>query len=125
MSSGKQSKPGLKLRFVLPDGSWLGPGKADLLEQIRDTGSIAAAGRAMSMSYKRAWMLVEEMNAHFAQPLVARTRGGSAGGGAELTETGSRVLSLYRRIETLAAESGSDEIAELQGMLSPDMFTEK
>ena len=72
--------PRLRLRLVYPGGAMLGPGKADLLEGIRETGSIAAAGRRMGMSYKRAWSLVETMNAMFAAPLVETSRGGAAGG---------------------------------------------
>jgi molybdate transport system regulatory protein len=68
--------PVLKLRLVYPGGAMLGPGKADLLEGIARTGSIAAAGRDMGMSYKRAWSLVETMNAAFLSPLVNRSRGG-------------------------------------------------
>ena len=102
----------------------LGPGKADLLDGIRDAGSIAAAGRAMGMSYKRAWSLVEEMNAAFRAPLVARTRGGSRGGGARLTETGEAVLAHYRALERIAAEAGAAEIAALRGLLA-DMSDER
>jgi molybdate transport system regulatory protein len=95
----------------------LGPGKAELLERIRDTGSIAAAGRAMAMSYKRAWSLVEEMNRAFREPLVASVRGGSAGGGAQLTEAGAAVLAHYRALEATAAQAGAPGIAALQAML--------
>ena len=76
---------GLRIRVVFPSGTMIGPGKADLLEGIRDTGSIAAACRRMGMSYKRAWMLVETMNAGCRAPLVASARGGAAHGGATLT----------------------------------------
>lgn len=95
----------------------LGPGKADLLERIRDTGSIAAAGRTMSMSYKRAWTLVGEMNASFQNPLVESTRGGAAGGGATLTETGAEVLANYRKLEEIMAEAGAARIGAIQSML--------
>ena len=106
----------LKLRLLF-DGAMFGPGKAELLAGIARTGSIAAAGRDMGMSYKRAWMLVEEMNAAFTQPLVTRARGGPGGGGAHLTETGERVLQLYHVIleQTLAASA--KEIAALETML--------
>lgn len=103
--------PGLRIRLVLRPGFMLGPGKADLLEGIRDTGSIAAAGRRMSMSYKRAWMLVEALNAGFRAPLVTARRGGSSRGGAALTELGEEVLAAYRRIEAAAAEAAAGEIA--------------
>lgn len=102
----------------------LGPGKADLLEGIRETGSIAAAGRSMSMSYKRAWMLVEEMNGAFQNPVVASSRGGAKGGGAYLTETGEAVLSHYRALEQAVADAGAAQVAALRAMLS-DMSDEK
>ena len=100
----------------------LGPGKAELLERIRDTGSISAAGRDMKMSYKRAWMLVEEMNAVFRAALVDSTRGGPGGGGAQVTEAGLAVLALYRRLEMAALKAGAEEIASLRALLrdSPD-----
>lgn len=116
--------PGLRIRLVFGDGSVLGPGKADLLGLIRDTGSIAAAGRAMAMSYKRAWSLVEEMNATYRAPLVESTRGGARGGGARLTAAGEAVLRHYRRLEDITATAGADEIAAITAMLS-DMSGEK
>lgn len=106
----------LQLRIFFGDGVMLGPGKARLLELIQDTGSISAAGRGMEMSYKRAWMLVEEMNAAFRDPLVESSRGGSGGGGARVTEAGLTVLRLYRSLEATAARAVSDEIAQLQAM---------
>lgn len=107
----------LRLRIVFGDVVMLGPGKADLLEGIRETGSIAAAGRRMKMSYKRAWMLVETMNAAFREPLVESVRGGAQGGGACLTEAGEAVLAHYRRLEGRSAEAGAAEIAAIRDML--------
>ena len=95
----------------------LGPGKAALLEHIRETGSIAAAGRAMSMSYKRAWMLVEELNCAFREPLVESARGGAKGGGARLTEAGETVVANYRKLEEIMAEAGAARIGLLRSML--------
>jgi molybdate transport system regulatory protein len=113
----KPSTPeGLRIRLVFDDGSMLGPGKADLLDAIRETGSISAAGRHMCMSYKRAWMLVETMNATFREPLVQSSRGGSAHGGAELTDAGTRVLTLYRGMVAKAAAAAGGEIATLRRM---------
>ena len=106
----------LRLYF---DNAMVGPGKAELLEHIRETGSISAAGRSMGMSYKRAWMLVEELNAAFSSPLVASARGGPGGGGAHLTATGEQVLALFREIERKARDAGATEIAALEAMLSP------
>jgi molybdate transport system regulatory protein len=109
--------PTLRIRIVFGDAAMLGPGKADLLALIRETGSIAAAGRTMSMSYKRAWSLVEEMNAAFREPLVESTRGGALGGGARLTETGEAVLTHYRKLEEIMAEAGASRLSELRAML--------
>ncbi len=106
----------LRIRLVFADGAMLGPGKADLLAAIAETGSIAASGRAMSMSYKRAWQLVETLNASFADPLVIRSRGGAGGGNATLTETGKTVLAAYRRLETGAAEAATAEIVALEAL---------
>ena len=89
---------GLRIRLVLGRDVMIGPGKAHLLEGIRDTGSIAAAGRRMGMSYKRAWTLVEGMNAAYRAPLVATARGGAGHGGASLTPLGLEVLAAYRGI---------------------------
>lgn len=108
----------LKLR-ILFDGTMIGPGKAELLDRIRETGSIAAAGRQMAMSYKRAWMLVEEMNAAFATPLVDSARGGPGGGGAHLTEAGHEVLRLYRDILQRAEAAAAEPVAALERMLKP------
>lgn len=108
----------LKLR-ILFDGAMIGPGKAELLGHIRDTGSISAAGRAMGMSYKRAWMLVEEMNAAFSEPLVASARGGQGGGGARLTATGETVLALYDEILTRASTAAAPPLAALEALLRP------
>ena len=118
VEAGKADEAGKAAPYkAMPYKAMLGPGKADLLERIGETGSIAAAGRAMGMSYKRAWLLVETMNSIFAEPLVASSRGGSAGGGAELTEAGKRVLSLYRSLEKRTVEAGSDEIEAICALL--------
>lgn len=114
----------LRLRLVFGDGAMLGPGKADLLELIGETGSIAEAGRRMKMSYKRAWTLVETMNAAFREPLVDSTRGGAQGGGARLTETGRTVLANYRKLEGRIAEAGDAEIDAIRALLS-DIAGEK
>lgn len=106
----------LKLR-ILFDRVMLGPGKAELLDRIRDTGSIAAAGRQMEMSYKRAWTLVEEMNAAFATPLVNSARGGQGGGGAQLTATGAEVLRLYRDVVARSEQAAAEPLRLLEGML--------
>lgn len=95
----------------------MGPGKADLLERIERTGSIAAAGREMGMSYKRAWMLVETLNTMFREPLVQSTRGGPRGGGAILTDAGKAALLEYRKLETGARAATEEHLVQLQSML--------
>jgi molybdate transport system regulatory protein len=81
----------------------LGPGKADLLEAIGDSGSIRGAAKELGMSYMRAWSLVRTMNEAFLEPLVESTRGGA--GGATLTREGAKVLALYRRMQQRALKA--------------------
>jgi molybdate transport system regulatory protein len=113
MKAGNKT-PGARLRIVVEPDIAIGPGKADLLEGIKETGSIAGAGRAMGMSYKRAWYLVETMNQCFKRPLVEASKGGRTGGGAKLTELGHEVLGRYRRMEALTAEVVEPEMAALR-----------
>jgi molybdate transport system regulatory protein len=110
---GKGILPALHVRVDLMPGVSFGPGKADLLQGIAETGSIAAAGRRLGMSYKRAWSLVETLNGMFRAPLVSATKGGLAGGGAALTAEGDAVLARYRGIQARAAEAARDELAAL------------
>ncbi|SMX38645.1 winged helix-turn-helix domain-containing protein [Maliponia aquimaris] len=116
MSSHTQP-PRLRLRIVFGDIGMMGPGKADLLEGIDRTGSIAAAGREMKMSYKRAWSLIEALNAMFRAPLVESARGGPGVGGAHLTDLGREVLRHYRTFEAQAQSAGAAEILALQHMI--------
>jgi molybdate transport system regulatory protein len=91
----------------------LGPGKADLLDAIRETGSLSAAGRRMGMSYKRAWQLVGAMNAMFKSPLVDLSRGGAGGGHALVTPEGEAVLANFRALEALVAQHGAERLSDL------------
>ncbi|MFS8037225.1 winged helix-turn-helix domain-containing protein [Xanthobacter sp. AM11] len=97
----------------------IGPGKIELLERIDAAGSISAAGRAMSMSYRRAWELVEEMNGLFAGPLVSARTGGRQGGGTALTPLGHAVVASYRAIEQAATAATRQQLAELEAELAP------
>jgi molybdate transport system regulatory protein len=103
----------LKITVVFESGARLGPGKARLLESIRDTGSISAAARDMRMSYKRAWVLLDSMNRAFTEPVITAAPGGLHGGGASLTEFGAEVLERYRRMDLQAAAKTSDDLAAL------------
>lgn len=87
-------------RIYLGDAIALGPGKAELLRHIAETGSISEAARRMEMSYNRAWLLVRTMNHCFKEPLVAASRGGDQRGGAQLTQFGQEVLALYQQLES-------------------------
>ena len=102
-----------QLRIRL-DSVMLGPGKADLLAGIRETGSISAAGRRMAMSYRRAWQLVEEMNLYFGAPVASTLTGGKGGGGAALTPLGDQVLALYRSMEANCRDAIADDLAQLR-----------
>ncbi|SRR5258708_39963563 len=95
----------------------LGPGKADLLEHIEKTGSIASAAKRMKMSYMKAWLLIEEMHATFKSPVIAKVRGGAAGGGARLTTTGQRILSLYREMEATSVQASKPAFEKLRSLL--------
>lgn len=111
-------KPHLSFRLILGDDIALGPGKVQLLEAIRDTGSIAAAGRSMNMSYKRAWHLVDTMNRCFKSPLVEASKGGAHGGGAQLTPRALKVIDLYRHLEIQARKAAETEMAKLSRHLA-------
>jgi molybdate transport system regulatory protein len=105
------------LRLDFATGRRLGPGKIALLEAIGRTGSIAAAGRQFGMAYRRAWLLTDELNQMFKDPLIAAKGGGRRGGGAVLTELGERVVSLYREAEGKAIKSAAREIRRMERSL--------
>jgi molybdate transport system regulatory protein len=110
----------LKITLVLASGARIGPGKAALLESVRDTGSISAAARAIGMDYKRAWLLVDSLSRAFEVPVVERATGGPRGGGASLTEFGEELLARYRRLENAAAELAVDDLDALERRALPD-----
>jgi len=110
----------ISLRIELGSDTLLGPGKAALLSGIRDTGSIAAAGRRMGMSYKRAWYLIDTLNKAFQEPLVSASKGGRRGGGAVLTSTGDAILDSYLRMERLASEAVAGELDLLASLMKVD-----
>lgn len=112
--------PRLRTRIHFGPHRMLGPGKVDLLEHIERTGSIAAAGRSMGMSYKRAWMLVETLNAMFRDPVVDSSRGGTKGGGASLTPLGRQIVTLYRQFEQAVASAGGPAAQAIEALLDQD-----
>jgi molybdate transport system regulatory protein len=112
---------GAKLRVVVAPGVGIGPGKAALLQGIKETGSIAAAGRSIAMSYKRAWYLVEAMNGHFSRPLVEASKGGRAGGGAKLTPLGEDVLAAFREMEAATEAAIAPTLQRLRHRIATDI----
>ena len=104
----------LSIRVDLASGARIGPGKVALLEEIGRSGSISAAGRALRMSYRRAWELVEDLNRHLGITVVATAAGGSGGGGARLTEAGQAIVSGYRALEAAASETAQSHLAALE-----------
>jgi molybdate transport system regulatory protein len=106
-----------RLRLVADGTIVLGPGKADLLEAVRESGSLRKAAAVLGMSYMRAWSLVKTMNAAFQEPLVALARGGARHGSATLTPTGTKVLALYRSMEKRCVKAASSHAAALRRLL--------
>ncbi|MBI1944007.1 MAG: LysR family transcriptional regulator [Betaproteobacteria bacterium] len=96
---------GLTLRVLGKRGAVMGPGKAELVEHIGQTGSISAAARAMRMSYRRAWQLVESLNGSFGAPVVSTATGGKRGGGARVTPFGERLVRRFRSMEKKASQA--------------------
>ena len=119
-SSRKPSRPNLKpqIRILFRKAIAMGPGKADLLRAIDQTGSISAAARQMEMSYRRAWLLVDTMNQAFKSPVVVTLTGGKAGGGAAVTEFGKEVLRRYSDMEKIASASVAREIRQFTQLMN-------
>ena len=112
------AKTSLHLRLDFGGERSLGPGKVRLLELIDETGSISAAGRALKMSYRQAWLLIDELNRMFREPLVTSQIGGGGGGGAALTKAGVSVIRHYRDMERRATGASSTDIRTLKRLLA-------
>lgn len=113
-------KPVLRFRMRITDGEAIavGPGKIALLEAIEKTGSITAAAKSLDMSYRRAWLLLDELNRSLRNPAADSAKGGQHGGGSALTDAGRQLIELYRRIEANAASACRDDIRQLMKMLA-------
>jgi molybdate transport system regulatory protein len=109
--------PRLTLRVDFGSGRALGPGKVRLLEAIEKTGSISQAGRALGMSYRRAWLLVDDMNSCFRDAVISAQPGGAHGGGATLTPFGQKLVERYRAIETDAMDATRKHLSDLEASL--------
>ena len=109
-----------RLRVKYGDQVAIGPGKIAILEAIAETGSISAAGRKIGMSYRRAWLLVDQMNQYFTEPVVVAATGGAQGGGTALTPIGLEVIALYRSIEQQAQAQSATLLERLKGKVRSD-----
>jgi molybdate transport system regulatory protein len=105
-------------RLYLGSGIAVGPGKIDLLRQIAETHSISAAARAMGMTYKRAWLLIDSLNQGFGEPVVEASAGGKGGGGAYLTPLGEALMVRYTVLEAALTRACTAELADLQALLT-------
>jgi molybdate transport system regulatory protein len=114
----------LWIKVNLPGRRQLGPGKINLLRKIREHESISGAARAMKMSYRRAWLLVADLNQSFARPLVETWAGGESRGGATLTKLGERVIESYEQVVAQAARANRALLAELARNASRDAAEE-
>jgi len=114
------SKPVAKFRMRVTAGEVIaiGPGKISLLEAIGETGSITAAAKSLDMSYRRAWMLLDELNRALRKPAVDSAKGGQHGGGSQLTELGQQLIDTYRRIERTASSACAADIRRLLGLVA-------
>jgi molybdate transport system regulatory protein len=115
---GTNQSPRPQIRIMFRKAIAMGPGKADLLRAIEQSGSISAAARELGMSYRRAWLLVDTMNQCFRSPLVETLTGGQHGGGARVTDLGHDVLRRYLEMEAKAAESVQRELDEFCRLMS-------
>ena len=105
--------PGLTLRVMGAGSPAIGPGKAALVEHIAKSGSISSAARAMGMSYRRAWQLVEALNESFAEPVVVTAIGGTRGGGAKVTAFGMELVRRFRAMENKASAAIAGDLLQL------------
>lgn len=110
-------KTSLHLRIDFGGGRSIGPGKIRLLELIDETGSISAAGRTLEMSYRQAWLLVDELNRMFKEPVVSAQTGGGGGGGTVVTEAGNTVVRLYRDMEQRARGASTSDVRALSRLV--------
>ena len=111
----------LHLRIDFDADRSIGPGKIRLLELVGETGSISAAGRALAMSYRQAWLLVDALNKMFDEPVVVAQTGGGGGGGAKVTATGQALVRRYRALERRAGTQAAADLRALERLLKGEV----
>jgi molybdate transport system regulatory protein len=113
--------PEVRFRMRIRKGEQIavGPGKIALLEAVRENGSISAAARSLGMSYRRAWLLIDELNRSLKSPATISEQGGQSGGGCVLTPVGEDIVRLYRDVERIADSACAEQIAALTSLLKP------
>ncbi|HEY4298455.1 MAG TPA: LysR family transcriptional regulator [Paraburkholderia sp.] len=114
-----KTRPEVRFRMRIRNGEAvaLGPGKIDLLEAVREYGSISAAARSLDMSYRRAWLLIDELNRSLKSPATHSEQGGQSGGGCTLTPVGETIIRLYRNVEEEALRVCAKQIGELTRLI--------
>lgn len=118
--SATRAGPVIRFRMRITDGDAIavGPGKIALVEAIAETGSITAAAKTLNMSYRRAWLLLDELNRSLRRPAVDSVKGGQHGGGSAVTDAGRQLIALYRRIEETASDASRSDIEQLLRLLA-------
>lgn len=119
-SMAQKGKYRLSLRIYLPSGLRLGPGKIALLEAVEEAGSIAGAARLLDMSYKRAWDLIEDLNASLKEPAISTMQGGNHGGGSKLTQSGKLLVEHYRKFEQESYGAGRSSLRAIGRLMSEE-----
>jgi molybdate transport system regulatory protein len=114
-----RATPEVRFRMRIRKGETvaLGPGKVDLLEAVREHGSISAAARSLDMSYRRAWLLIDELNKSLKSPATVSEQGGQSGGGCVLTPVGENIVHLYREVEAQAQKACAKQIGQLTRLI--------
>jgi molybdate transport system regulatory protein len=112
-------KPVIRFRIDFAVNSWVGPGKIELLEAIRGCGSLTRAARKLGMSYRRAWLLIENLNSCFREPVTLATTGGKGGGGVTLTAFGESLIESYRQLELDIASAAARRLPAIARAVAP------
>jgi len=118
MTSDSSRLASIRIRILCGEEIAMGQGKADLLEAIGECGSISAAGRKLGLSYRKAWLMVDEMNRCFTSPVVETTKGGTRGGGARVSEVGREALKQYRVLQAKARMAVEEDLDRFRRLLA-------